>query len=172
VRYRLDAVAKGVVDADNRPMNSRHQTIRNVVAPATLLLTLFVSACGSDDKLSKSDYLTQGNAICQKVFDEIDTASEGFATDRPPTQDEFTKFTSETLIPKIGKMIDDLDKLNPPSELNDGVDKLITSARADYTKMQADIKADWEAFMNSEEDPFANANAQANAIGLTVCGNP
>ena len=142
------------------------------MAPATLLLTVFVSACGSDDKLSKSDYLAKGNAICQKVNDEIGAASEGFPTDRPPTQDEFTKFTSETLIPKIGKEIDDLDKLNPPSELKDEVDKLIASARADYAKMQADIKADWEAFMNSEEDPFANTNAQANAVGLTVCGNP
>ncbi len=153
-------------------MHSLHQTLRNVVAPATLVLTVFVSACGSDDKLSKSDYLTQGNAICQKANDEIGAASEGFPTDRPPTQDEFTKFTSETLIPKIGKQIDDLDKLNPPSELKDAVDKLIASARADYTKMQADIKADLEAFMNSEEDPFASSNARANAIGLTVCGNP
>jgi hypothetical protein len=154
-------------------MHSRHQTLRNVVAPAALLLTVFVSACGSDDKaLSKSDYLTQGNAICQKVNDEIGAASQGLPTDRPPTQDEFTKFTSETLIPKIGKELDDLDKLNPPSELKDAVAKMLTSAHADYTKMQADIKADWEAFMTSEDDPFATTNAQANVIGLTVCGNP
>ena len=154
-------------------MHSRHRTLRNVVAPAALLLTVIVSACGSDDSaLSKSDYLTQGNAICQKSSDDIAAASAGLPTDRPPTQAEFTKFTSETLVPKVGKQIDDLAKLNAPSELDKDVDQMIAAARADYTKMQADIKADPVALMNSDKDPFANTNARANAIGLTVCGNP
>ena len=97
-------------------------------SPCSSLLAAATTGCPNPTTWRK------GNAICQKVNDEIERRVRRFPTDRPPTQDEFTKFTGETLIPKIGKEIDDLDKLNPPSELKDEVDKLIASARADYTR--------------------------------------
>ena len=62
--------------------------------------------------------------------------------------------------------------LDAPSKLDNEVNEMLTAARADLAKVEADIKADPQAFMDSDQDPFASTNARANAIGLTVCGNP
>jgi hypothetical protein len=153
-------------------MHSQHRTFRHLAAPVALLLTVILAACGSDSALSESEYLQQGNAICEKSAAQIAEATKTLPTDRPPTVDEFNKVANDTLLPNIRKQIDDLAKLDPPSNLDDAADQMITSARAELAKMEADIKADPEAFMNNEADPFADTNAKANAIGLTVCGNP
>jgi hypothetical protein len=159
-------------EADNRLMHPHHRHLRHAVVPTALILTVFVSSCGGDDKLSEAEYLKQGNAICEKQLSEIDAAGAAISGGQEPTPAQFDQFANDVLIPKVRAQIDGLAKLEPPSELEDDVDAMLEASRADLAQMEADIKADSAAFMASEDDPFADANAKANAIGLTVCGNP
>ena len=130
-----------------------------------------VAGCSSSGSspLSKDDFVKQGNAACQKGNDAINSAqSQSFSSQ--PTPEQIQKFFKDTIAPNIKKQIDDIDKLNPPKELQAQVDKLVTDARAALTKLQEQVDKDPSA-LESSSDPFADVNKEANALGLTVCGS-
>jgi hypothetical protein len=143
--------------------------------PVVLLsaLVLFAGACGDDGtRLSKAEFLKQGNATCKATNDKIDTASaKKFPNqDEQPDPAKFKTFATETLIPDLRQEVDDLDDLKPPKDLQDDVDHLLSDVRDALDNVKEDVNEDTAAFLNSESDPFADAKKKANDIGLTVCG--
>jgi hypothetical protein len=131
-----------------------------------------VAACssGGSSALSKDDFVKQGNAACQKGNDAINSAqSQSFSSQ--PTPEQLQSFFKDTVVPNIKKQIDEIDKLNPPKELQAQVDKLVTDARAALTKLQEQVDKDPSALESSTSDPFADVNTEANSLGLTVCGS-
>jgi hypothetical protein len=141
-----------------------------VVGAASLLP--FAAACGDDDDpLSEADFLETANAVCDDVSDDMDAAAEDAFGDRSgdPDPEEVAAFFEEDMIPLIQRQIDELDDLEPPAELEDEVDELISTAEEELEQMVDDIEDDPEAFAANDDDPFARTNAMAADLGLTSC---
>ena len=141
------------------------------VAGVCVAVFLVVAACGgsSSSTLSKDDFVKQGNSICQKGNDTINSsASSLFTSSSQPDPATMKKFFDETLEPSVKKQIDDIDNLKPPKELQAQVDKLVADARAALAKLKTAVATDPSAAFSSD-DPFADVNKEASAIGLVVC---
>ena len=132
-----------------------------------------VSACGGggSSALSKDEFVSKGNAICKTGNDAIDAAGKSVFTDSNSAPDPatFQKFFKDTALPNIKKQIDDIANLKPPKELQAQVDTLVKDARAALAKLQDQINTDPNAALNNGNDPFADVNKEATALGLGTC---
>ena len=125
---------------------------------------LLIAGCGGDDddRLSKAEFLEQGNAICKKGSDEIDAAgSKAFAGE--PSKRELTAFAGRTLVPNVQRQIDGLRDLSPPENDEAKVKSILDSAQTDLDKLEADPQ------LVATEDPFKETNQNAKEYGLTAC---
>jgi hypothetical protein len=145
---------------------------RSVAGLCVAALAVVACGCGGDDEepLSSEEFLAQGNAICASVNDELDAAFEALG-DSEPSTDELVSLFADTLVPNIRAEIDDLRELNPPDELQDEARQLFDDADAAIDEIEQQIEDDPEAFFESDEDPFADVNQRATAMGLVECGN-
>jgi hypothetical protein len=144
-----------------------------------VVLALVVAGCGSssDDtsstaSLSKAEFVKQGNAICTKGNEQIESEFEEFSKERnlsetkaPPkaVQEEGAE---EILIPAINQQVEEIKALGTPEGDEAEVEEIFTTVE--------------EAIEEGEEDPtslfgsgpgkFKEANKLAREYGLTVCG--
>ena len=131
------------------------------------LSVLAAAGCGggSGDRLSKAEFVEQGNAICAKYDGQIETAGQtAFASAGQPTEAEITAFAEDTLLPIVEKEIDELRSLSPPEEDEATVDEILDKAEAAADELSAD-----PALLASDEDPFEETNRLAGSYGLTAC---
>jgi hypothetical protein len=143
---------------------------------AILTVGLVLVACGSSNDnsttsttaaLSKAAFLKQGNAICKKGNNQINSAAnKAFPKGKKPTKADENKFATDTLIPDIQTQIDGVKGLGAPKGDEAKVTAIVTSAQAALDKIKADPTL---AFQN-KSDPFAKSNKLTNAYGLTACG--
>ena len=142
-----------------------------LVSCIVVIASAGLTACGDDDeeRLSKADFLEQGNAICDAGNEEVDKAFASISPDgeEPPMEDIVAMF-EDTLIPSVRGQIDDLRALNPPADLEDDVNKMLDDASDAIDEIEARLDDDPDAVFDGE-DPFEKVNAQAAAIGLTSC---
>jgi hypothetical protein len=75
------------------------------------------------------------------------------------------------LVPIVRTEIDDLRELNPPEELEDEASQLFDDADAVIDEIEQMIQDDPEAFVESDEDLFAEVNERATELGLVECGD-
>lgn len=132
---------------------------------------LAVGGCGDDgpDRLSREEFVTQGNAICAEGERRLDTLAEeafaGFTEENPPTEEDFQKFVEESAIPELERQFDELDELAPPEDLEDELDAALEEARA-----AADRARDDPSLLAAEEDTtFDRANELIAEAGLDAC---
>ena len=145
------------------------------IAGVLLGAMLVVAACsssGGSKALSKEDFVKQGNDICTKGNAVIDEAGKkAFPDQTQPDPDTLKKFFNDTVAPNVKKQIDDIAALKAPSDLKSGVDKLVSDARAKLAQLQDQVNKDPASLFSSSEDPFADVNKEAAAIGLTACAS-
>jgi hypothetical protein len=154
-------------------MNRRCAT-RLVAALAAVVLSPVVAACGDDDndgdRLSEADFLEQGNQICAGSNARIQRAGEeAFGSADGDTDPEALTTYLAVLKAEVRGQIDDVTALRPPSNLEDELTLLKSTANEEFDQMVADIDADPTAFAYSEADPFAESNAIMVEIGLKEC---
>jgi hypothetical protein len=130
-------------------------------------ITLLMAGCGSSDDndkaLSKSDYLSQGNAICKKGNDTINAAGQKLG--ESATKAQQTAFVTDTIVPAVETELKDLRALNAPEADADKLSSLYDQADAALDKIKA------TPALALAGDPFAAVNAKATAYGLTECGS-
>lgn len=132
-------------------------------------LAALVAGCGGGDRLSKSEFQQQANAICDKYDKRIQ------ALGSPTSPAEIPEFV-EKGIPVLEQGIDELRALNPPADLEadydrmlDETEKAIPAARkmADAAKKN-DAAAVQEAIQEGQRAD--NASDQlATKLGLSGC---
>lgn len=132
-----------------------------------------LGACGDDEeeRLSKADFLEQGNAVCAEGNQKAD---EAFGSMLPedgsePSMEDIIEVMNDTIIPGVQEQIDGIRALSPPEDLEDDVNKMLDDAEAALDEVETGFAEDPESFFETTEDPFADVNAQAAAIGLTEC---
>jgi hypothetical protein len=148
---------------------------RFVVPLAGLVLALAVAGCGgggsssSTAALSKSEFVAQGNAICQKGDKAINEAAKKvFTQSQAPSQATQQKFVTDSVIPSIQSEIDAIDALPAPSGDEDQVQAIVDAAQSALDKAKADPTLLTD---QGGSDPFAQANKLADDYGLTKCGS-
>ncbi len=141
---------------------------------------LIAAGCGDDDddggsssdstatattettaSLTKDEWITQADAICQESNDAIEAAAPSGSA----TADDVDAFVTDTLVPQVQSQLDDIRALGLPEGAEDGATVILDEAQEATDKLEAD-----PTLLRNGEDPFAKANADAQAFGLTVCG--
>ncbi len=140
-----------------------------MAAIIVLAVGVVVAGCGGDDdELTKSEFTTQANAICEKGNAEIDSAAnKAFPRHRPPSEAEATNFAEDTLIPNVQRQIDDVRDLNPPSEDEDEVTAILDEAQQSLDRVEDDPTI----LFGAGQSPFAKSNQLAKAYGLDECAS-
>ena len=128
---------------------------------------LVLASCG-DQRLSREEFLQQGNQICSEGNARLDAAAEETFGDlrqnEKPSAEQLESFHA-TLVSDIQGQIDDIRELKPPEELEAGVDTLLQRAQGALDQ----VEEGGPQVLLSEEDPFAEVNRLAGDIGLTEC---
>jgi hypothetical protein len=157
------------------------KSIRFVILGA-LAAGLIAAGCGSDDNndkqsfgtsvgsastasLSKAEFVSQANAICQTSNQELDQA--GQALGQNPTPEELNSFVTDNVVPTIQKQLDAIRSLGAPAGDEQTVNAILAAADTGLQNLEADPTL----ITTSGGDPFSQANQLADDYGLTVCGS-
>jgi hypothetical protein len=147
---------------------------RFIVVVAGLVAALAVAGCGggssstTEEALSKSEFLAQGNQICAKGNQEIQAAAKKvFTSSQAPSQATQEKFVTDTVIPGVQQQIDGVEALTPPAGDEDQVNAITDAAQSALDKAKADPSLLTD--QGGGSDPFAEANNLAKAYGLDAC---
>ena len=139
-----------------------------------LAMGLIAGGCGDDDDsgddggeaLTKQQFVTQANAICERGNGELDAAAEETFSKGQPSPEQLEQFASDTLVPNIQGQIDEIRDLGFPEADEDSLTDTFDKAELALQ----DIKED-PSSLNGSSDPFAEVNKELDAYGLTACGS-
>jgi hypothetical protein len=136
---------------------------------------LIAAGCGDDDddggdgsattettaSLTKEEWITQADAICQASNDRIEAAGP----DNAQSAEEVDAFVTDTLVPEVQSQLDDIRALGPPEGSEEEATAILDEAQAAVDQLSED-----PSLLRQGQDPFIDANANAQAFGLKVCG--
>ena len=146
------------------------------------LAALVVAGCGGGgggSRLSKADFISQADAICQKAHEDENKVSFPNVNPSTASQDDLKKFgdaiKQATAIDR--KEVDDLKALKPPEDFQDNYDEALQELsdgldHADNAVDEAN-KGDTAGLtreLNAVQSKATEANKKAAAYGLKVCG--
>lgn len=142
-----------------------------------LAFALLGTACGDDDgdRLTASEFEAQANSICAEANDEVDAAAAELFGDLDPNETsspaEVEAFVDDIIVPNLRRQLDEIDALDPPEDLANEVEDLIAVAESTIDEIDDMSGDEFLGLFQTGEDPFAEMNAKANAIGLLQCGD-
>jgi len=162
------------------------KTTRRLAGGVMAMALLSTTGCGDNpDPLSKSEFVTQADAICAQVQTDVEPLWAAFWVDfeeqaDPSSEDVwFPRFDAllDDLDPIFEQQLDDLRDLEPPESDAALIDGLLDDLEAGFDEMNdiADRAVDGdeaarEALGSEEGDPLADVNRAAREYGLNVCG--
>lgn len=132
-----------------------------------IALTLTMAACegGGEERLTEEEFVTAANEACTEGNETIqEAANEIGASGQQPTDDQLEGFVDEIVVAIQGQ-IDDISALRPPEDIEEDVDAMVDELQSSLDEVE---DAGAEA-LQSQENPFADANEMAGDLGLTVC---
>jgi hypothetical protein len=136
---------------------------------AVSVLGLVVGSVGSAfaAPLSETQWKKKANAICRQINNDIsDAGNEIFAELGP--QEEPTDAQLREFVDQIGPVVEaglvSINKLEEPKSLKKGVRKFSREAFELLIALDED-----PTILLTTEDPFADANKAAKAVGLKAC---
>lgn len=147
--------------------------MRGALAVSVGVLALVVAGCGGSggggDRLSKEEFQSQANAICDKYQKQLGALPE------PQSIDDLPDAVSQALA-LIDRQIEEIGNLNPPQELQDDFDAMME--QADKTRDAANDLS--QAAKDRDEQGIQDAIDQGQAaskeadkfasnLGLDAC---
>jgi hypothetical protein len=126
------------------------------------------TGAGGGEPLSKDEFLSQANAVCETGTKAIDQAADQVFTGRNPTDAQLQRF-ADLAVPAVQAQIDGIKALTPPEGDQDEVEAILDAAQK--ANDEVDANPSLLAAGNEGEDPYAEANERAADYGLTECGS-
>jgi hypothetical protein len=131
---------------------------------------ILVAGCGGDDRLTREEFVSEADAICEEFDQRLDDVPE------PESADDVERFADEAR-PVIEDGLAELRALQPPEELeeqwNELMDKNDEALEVLDDLSQAAASAD-EARLQEISEEASRQDAEtdriARAIGLENCG--
>lgn len=134
-----------------------------VLALLVLAAAALAAGCGGDDgpaPLSKEEFISQADAICQESDAEVAMAAEEAGLNQKSSEQEINAFITDTVPPNVQQQADEIDALGKPE--------------GDEEEITAIVEGLNSAVAETEEDPSSNAFAEpsmlAQEYGLQSCG--
>lgn len=124
------------------------------------------AGCGgnSNSRLTKAQFLAQGNAICAKGTRKIERVGlTFFKTPGRPTAKETIAFAQQVAVPTTQSELDQLRALRPPKSDEPAVETLLDKSQAAVDRVRKDPG------LLGRPNGSDEANALAKAYGLTAC---
>lgn len=155
----------------------------HIFVKGAIALTVFalVGGCGSSEtsqpspaktlrpppvaasKLTKAQYIRQGNAICRNGYNTLIKSFAPIAKQELST-DERERYAVNALLPPFKRMIAHLRALGAPAGDKARIEEMLFA----YEKAIAEVEAD-PARMHTGKLPFDAGNNRAWRYGLTYC---
>jgi hypothetical protein len=133
---------------------------------AVALIGVAAAGCGNagGGRLTKSEFLKRGNAICAKGTRKIDRKGlTFFKTPGHPTANETIAFAKKLAVPTAQAELDQLRALKPPKSDETTVKTILDKTQAAVDRVRSNPGLLGRANGSDE------ANALARAYGLTAC---
>ena len=140
---------------------------RTLAVAAALMAGGALAGCGGD-KPSAAEYRTAVDAICTAGNERIDALFSNSPLGPDATDPQLVEMLNQ-ILGEIGRQIDDIDALDVPGSLADGVDAWLAESRATATEVRAGGPAFFEQ-QASGVNPYAAVNAEAVELGFDACG--
>jgi hypothetical protein len=154
---------------------------RNLFAAVAVAGGLALAGCGGDDDeststttgasgtsgvlgaaaLTEEEFATQGNEICSAGNQDTEAAAQALGNN--PSQAELEAYVTDTLVPSIQTQIDGIRALPAPEAQSGDVETFLDDAQEQLDQLESDPS------LVTQQDLFADVNAQANELGLTEC---
>lgn len=138
---------------------------------AVLVAAVF-AGCGGDGAMSEEEFVGAANEICRNVRDDAAALQAQVSAEMKEHPGQvrqiFVESLNEEAIPLIRGMFDEISALDPPPELEEGVDRLTSEAYAGLDEQEADPIAALEENLRGES-PFGGATEAATDLGLDDC---
>jgi hypothetical protein len=128
-----------------------------------LMVALAAAGCGGSgtpDPLKKSEFIAQADAICRTANSERTKAMREAAS----SESEATELVTETALPPIQKMTEELSGLGPPVGDQKEVQAIISAFEQGIKKIEAD-----PTNLHSVVHAFDKADELSEAYGLVDC---
>jgi hypothetical protein len=136
-----------------------------------MALAALGAGCGDDKEsegISKSDYLFQAKAICQKGNKALTSASNDVFAKLAPGQKlsepEIDDFVRKTVIPTIRDQVAQLRALPPPKGEKGHVEEIYKALDKGLDELDKSPKR-----LSDGSNVFADADKLANKYGISVC---
>ena len=157
-------IAAGCGDDDDETTTAATTTPTTTTAGAT-------GATGATgEPLSKDEFITEADAICEAGDQEIDAEAQDFFPEGgSPGAAEEEAFVSEVVVPNIQEQLDGIAALTPPEGDEDEVQAILAAAQQAVDELEEDPSA--LSGGGGGGDPFAEANRLAQDYGLKACGS-
>ncbi len=164
----------------------QHDSIRPRLIWFPWLFMFAIAACGTDDEaastttpvaatvappatdiaLTEADFLAQGNAACDVANTAIESGiGELFAAGPTP---ETMGPALQLIVDETTKAADTIGALDAPASLAPQVDALLVAVHAALADATT---GDPQEFFLGDDDPFAEVDRLAEAVGLASCGS-
>jgi len=135
-----------------------------------LTVALTLVACGGADepRLTKSQFVEQGSAICAETSARIESAAMTAFSEpgKIPTAEEVSNFASGTVAPAVEGEIKRLSELQPPGDDVERIDDVL-QAGSDGVDT---VRRDPTIILNTNNDGFGRYKELSSAYGLQRCG--
>lgn len=144
------------------------ETMTLLVIAALALAACGVGGDGDGERLTKEQYIEQGNAICAEASARIDAATQSaFSTPREiPPDEEVVELATETVVPAIEEEVESLSELRPPEFDDERVEQTLQAGRDGVDT----VRRDPTIIRNSNDDGFARYRELSESYGLQDCG--
>jgi hypothetical protein len=125
----------------------------------------------SGTALTKAEFISQGDAICEQGNEEIEAGAEEFAeeneidTQNPKTAQQ-EELVSEVIVPNLKKQAEEIDALGAPSGEEAEVEAIVEALETGT----GDIEDEPGTLVEGNAASFDKANKLAKEFGFKVCG--
>jgi hypothetical protein len=145
-------------------------TARAMFATFGLGLLIFVSGCGGDDGLTREEFISEAEAICEEFDQRVGEVNE------PASADDVERYVNEVR-PVVENGLNELTELQPPEELEEQWNELVAmndeSLEALDDLSQAAANRDEARLQEIVEEASrrdSESDSIAREIGLENCG--
>lgn len=125
---------------------------------------------GSSSSLSKAEFIKQGDEICERGNESIETEANDFAKEKgidtkSPTKADQEEVIEEVVAPAIKREAEEISDLGVPASDQEAAENVIEAVGRGADEVEEDPAAVLEG-----KNPLEEAGKLAAAFGFRVCG--
>ena len=142
--------------------------MKKLLIAVTACATLALAGCGDDgdsgsEELSKDEFISQADEICEKSSERIDEAEDGFADPNAPTEEEIDAAMDDVVVPELREQLEGIRDLDAPDEDDEKIEEMLDNLEKGIDSLEED----WQS---PDNEAFEKANEIAVDYGFKECG--